>query len=97
MAKKTEYLLELLRDLESQANNRSRANKLLGVINREGGAKALIEARQTVGEDPNADRLPGLYAELKSAVDDYNASAQITMPTLEEVVAGVAAADSAES
>lgn len=94
---KAEYLLDLLARIESKSNNRSRANRLLETINREGGAKDLISARHKLSQDPDADKLPELYGEIKAAVDAYNADALISIPTLEEVGAGIASADSVEA
>jgi len=95
--KKTEYLLGLLQGLESQAANRVPANRLIAVINREGGAKDLISARKKLTQDPDAAKLPELYGELKAAVDAYNQSVIVTMPTIEEVATGLASADSAKA
>ena len=94
---KTEYLLDLLRSLEAQVANRASANRLIETINHEGGAKDLITARKKLSQDPDSTKLPELYGEIKAAVDAYNAVALISIPTLEEVVAGIAAADSAEA
>ena len=83
--------------MESQAANHAHANRLIAVINREEGAKDLISARKKLTQDPDAEKLPELYGEIKAAVDEYNKGVLITMPTIEEVAAGMASADSVKA
>ena len=82
MALKTETIIDLLNGIEAQANNRSAGNKLSQVIR---DVKAQVEARKTLGEDPDLSKLPALYQAVADGVTEFNASNNITMPSLEDV------------
>lgn len=91
MALKTDYLIGVLQQVESQLDNRAVANKAIQTVR---AVRQKVEARKTLNEDPDTAQLSALYAQIKSAVDAVNANT-ITFPTESEVAAGVAAADSA--
>ena len=91
MALKTDTIIDLLSSIEAQANNRSAGNKLAQVIR---DVKAQVEARKTLGEDPDLSKLPALYQAVADAVTEFNAANNITMPSMEDVQALVAAAES---
>lgn len=82
MLTKNQRILGLLREIEAKASNRAAANKLLAVVRE---VKQVVEARQTLGEDPDLSKLPGLYAKVEVALDGFNQANIISMPTLEEV------------
>lgn len=92
MALKTDYLIGLLQGVEAQAANRAAGNQLIATVR---GVKKKVEARKELGEDPDTSQLAALYAQVSSAVDVFNAQS-ITLPSVDDVAAGVAAADSAE-
>jgi len=91
MALKTETIIDLLNGIEAQANNRSAGNKLSQVIR---DVKAQVEARKTLGEDPDLSKLPALYQAVADGVTEFNASNNITMPSLEDVQTLVSDAES---
>lgn len=82
MALQTDTIIGLLSSIEAQANNRSAGNKLTQVIR---DVKNRVEARKTLGEDPDLSKLPALYQVVADAVTEFNASNNITMPSMEEV------------
>ena len=91
MALQTDTIIDILSSIEVQANNRSAGNRLSQVIH---DVKAQVEARKTLGEDPDLSKLPALYQAVADGVTEFNASNNITMPSLEDVQTLVSDAES---
>lgn len=90
MALKTDYLIGVLNNVEAQLANRASANKAVATVQ---AVRERVQARKTLGEDPDTTQLSALYAQVKNAVDSFN-SQTVSVPSEADVAAGVAAADS---
>lgn len=91
---KHEVILAELQRLKSAAANRGAGNTLIETI---APIQKLVEARRTVNQDPDTNQLPAMYEQVAAAVDSFNATNTITIPTEAEFAALVVAADSVEA
>ena len=90
---KTVALIEALTEVENKLANRREEQVAIDLIR---AAKTQLEARRRLGEDPKMAKLPAMHAAVQSAVDAVNART-ITIPSIDDLSALVAASESAEA
>jgi len=89
---KTQYVLGLVASVEDQANNRTAANALSKALE---PLKDRMKHKAGLGLNPTADKAPAVIASVKSAIAAHNAAVQISIPSDEDILAGLAASDDA--
>ena len=88
MSNKITYLREQITGINSQLaadNGKSNVLKLLQK------ASALLQAREDLNEPINVENVEALCNQIAQAVASYNASNQITMGSVEDIMAGLEA------
>lgn len=87
---KTEYVLSLIQNVEAQAANRAPGNALIESL---GPLKTRMKQKKGLGLSPNAEKAPALIASIKASIAAHNAAVQVTAPSDEEILAGLAEAE----
>lgn len=93
MSNKITYLREQVTGLNSQLaadNGKSTVLKLLQKAN------ALLQAREDLNEPVNVDNVESLCNQIYQAVASYNANNQISMDSVEDIMAGLEAVPEVE-
>jgi hypothetical protein len=88
MSNKITYLREKITGINSQLaadNGKSNVFELLQK------ASALLQAREDLNEPVNVDNVEALCTQIAQAVASFNASNQITMDSVEDIMAGLEA------
>lgn len=89
--KKTEYILHLINNTVAIARNHSAANRLEEDLQ---PLKDRMLHKKGLGLDPDETLAASQIAEAKAAIERYNQSVQIELPSDADILAGLAAAES---
>jgi len=90
MTTKSQYVIGLIKSIESQASNRSAANTLAEALE---PIKERMKSKSRLGIDPTAEKAPAVIAAVRAAIAAYEAQQVIKTPNDAEILAGLDAAD----
>jgi len=88
--KKTEYVINLIDQVNNLANIRSHANKLAKALQ---PLKERMEHKKALGLDPDPALAAGQIAQARAAINEYNQSVVISLASDEDILAGLQAAE----
>ena len=86
MDSKIQYLRGQISGLNSQLAADNGKSNVLQLLQK---ATALLQAREDLSEPVNVDNVEALCNQIAQAVASYNASNQITMDSVEDIMAGL--------
>lgn len=89
MNPKITYLRGQISGLNAQLAADNGKSNILGLLQK---ANALLNAREELGEEVNRANTEALLTQVVAAVDAYNAANQVTIDTVENIMAGFDAA-----
>lgn len=89
MSAKITYLRSQIAGIDAQL---AADNGKATILNLLGKAKSLLAAREALSEPVNRDNTEALLTQVVAAVTAYNASNQITMDSVDDIMAGFDAA-----
>lgn len=88
MSNKITYLREQVTDLNSQLAADNGKSTVLQLLQK---ATSLLQAREDLNEPVNVDNVQALCTQIAQAVASYNANNQVTMDSVEDIMAGLEA------